>query len=296
MSFTVSDLIVETLEACRRAPGVRPPRRLAERFHRRAAPQRNPGVEARASRGGRRVRGGGRSRDHRRAGRVRGELRTGQPAPDQRALRRPPVPGAGAGDRRAHPDEEIGRRTSRRRIPQELFRECSVYCELVADTGTAPARARHRDPHRGRAAWRRGAGRTRRRPGRRDARGPGDHDDPLDRVASFARATRELRAAARVLNGAERVTILAGRGCAGAHEQVVALAEALQAPIVHTLRGKEFVEYDNPYDVGMTGLLGFDVGLPRDERVRRAPDARHRLPVSRLLSRTRDRDPGRRAR
>jgi len=56
------------------------------------------------------------------------------------------------------------------------------------------------------------------------------------------------------------VTILAGAGCAGAHDQLISLAEALQAPVVHAFRGKEFVEYDNPYDVGMTGLIGFSSG------------------------------------
>jgi pyruvate dehydrogenase (quinone) len=56
------------------------------------------------------------------------------------------------------------------------------------------------------------------------------------------------------------VTILAGAGCAGAHDQLIALAEALKAPVVHAFRGKEFVEYDNPYDVGMTGLIGFGSG------------------------------------
>ena len=56
------------------------------------------------------------------------------------------------------------------------------------------------------------------------------------------------------------MTILAGAGCQGAHDEVVAVAEALKAPVVHALRGKEFVEYDNPYDVGMTGLLGFASG------------------------------------
>jgi pyruvate dehydrogenase (quinone) len=70
----------------------------------------------------------------------------------------------------------------------------------------------------------------------------------------------EIDAAARALNAAERVTILAGAGCADARTEVLALAEALQAPVVHALRGKEFLEYDNPYDVGMTGLLGFGSG------------------------------------
>jgi pyruvate dehydrogenase (quinone) len=66
--------------------------------------------------------------------------------------------------------------------------------------------------------------------------------------------------AARMLNEAARVTILGGAGCAGAHSELLKIAEKLQAPIVHALRGKEFIEYDNPYDVGMTGLLGFTSG------------------------------------
>ena len=72
--------------------------------------------------------------------------------------------------------------------------------------------------------------------------------------------------AAAALNRASRVTILAGAGCAGAHDAVVAIAEALQAPVVHSLRGKEHVEHDNPYDVGMTGLLGFSSGYRAMER------------------------------
>ena len=56
------------------------------------------------------------------------------------------------------------------------------------------------------------------------------------------------------------MTILAGAGCEGAHDELARGRRALRAPIVHALRGKEFVEYDNPYDVGMTGLLGFASG------------------------------------
>ena len=62
------------------------------------------------------------------------------------------------------------------------------------------------------------------------------------------------------LNGSTKTTILAGAGCAGAHAELVELAARLNAPIVHAMRGKEFIEYDNPYDVGMTGLLGFSSG------------------------------------
>ena len=62
------------------------------------------------------------------------------------------------------------------------------------------------------------------------------------------------------LNEASRVTLFCGAGCAGAHAEVIELARRLKAPIVHAFRGKEFIEYDNPYDVGMTGLVGFASG------------------------------------
>jgi pyruvate dehydrogenase (quinone) len=70
----------------------------------------------------------------------------------------------------------------------------------------------------------------------------------------------EITLLADVLNRSKRITILAGAGCAGAHAELIALAGTLNAPIVHAMRGKEFVEYDNPFDVGMTGLLGFSSG------------------------------------
>src|SRR6202035_2065652 len=70
----------------------------------------------------------------------------------------------------------------------------------------------------------------------------------------------ELALAADYLDRAQKVTILGGAGCEGAHTQLMALAGKLKAPIVHALRGKEFIEYDNPFDVGMTGLLGFSSG------------------------------------
>jgi pyruvate dehydrogenase (quinone) len=70
----------------------------------------------------------------------------------------------------------------------------------------------------------------------------------------------EIAKLADVLNSSEKVTILGGAGCAGAHSELIQVASLLQAPIVHAMRGKEFIEYDNPYDVGMTGLLGFSSG------------------------------------
>ena len=70
----------------------------------------------------------------------------------------------------------------------------------------------------------------------------------------------EIHQLAALLNSSERITLFCGAGCAGAHDEVIQLAGKLQAPVVHTLRGKEHIEYDNPYDVGMTGLVGFASG------------------------------------
>ena len=70
----------------------------------------------------------------------------------------------------------------------------------------------------------------------------------------------ELGELAEVLNRSKKVTIFGGAGCAGAHGELIELAGKLKAPIVHAYRGKEFIEYDNPFDVGMIGLLGFSSG------------------------------------
>jgi pyruvate dehydrogenase (quinone) len=73
-------------------------------------------------------------------------------------------------------------------------------------------------------------------------------------------ACHELDRLADLLNGDGGVTILCGAGCEGAHQELLELGQRLQAPMVHTMRGKEHVEWDNPYDVGMTGLIGFSSG------------------------------------
>ncbi|CAH0319653.1 Pyruvate dehydrogenase [ubiquinone] [Rahnella aquatilis] len=70
----------------------------------------------------------------------------------------------------------------------------------------------------------------------------------------------ELEKLAELLNGATNITMMCGSGCAGAHDEVIKLAETLKAPVVHALRGKEHIEWDNPYSVGMTGLIGFSSG------------------------------------
>jgi pyruvate dehydrogenase (quinone) len=157
------------------------------------------------------------------------------------------------------PQEEIGGSYFQETHPQELFRECSVYCELVSTPEQLP---RLLEIAMRAALQRRGVA-VLVIPGGvffADA----EHDAPPAGIRAASPVVRpddeSLAAAAQVLNAASRVTILAGAGCAGAHDQLIALAAALQAPVVHAFRGKEFVEYDNPYDVGMTGLIGFTSG------------------------------------
>ena len=95
-------------------------------------------------------------------------------------------------------------------------------------------------------------------------------------------ADSELEQLARAAERGTQGDDSGGAGCAGAHAELIASAGALKAPIVHALRGKEYVEYDNPYDVGMTGLLGFSSGLSRDDGLR-CP-ARCSAPTSRISS------------
>jgi pyruvate dehydrogenase (quinone) len=157
------------------------------------------------------------------------------------------------------PREEIGGSYFQETHPQELFRECSVYSELVSVSEQLPRILEIAMRH---AIERRGVavvvipGEIFLEPATRPAQ-----PTVIRPSSSVIRpGDGALVAAADLLNAAERVTILAGAGCQGAHDQVVALAGLLKAPVVHALRGKEFVEYDNPYDVGMTGLLGFASG------------------------------------
>ncbi len=70
----------------------------------------------------------------------------------------------------------------------------------------------------------------------------------------------ELAAIAEMLNAGTRITVYGGSGCADAHAEVLALAETLQAPVAHTSRAKDFLEHDNPYNVGMTGIFGVESG------------------------------------
>ncbi|MFD3401309.1 ubiquinone-dependent pyruvate dehydrogenase [Kribbella sp. NPDC058693] len=157
------------------------------------------------------------------------------------------------------PREEIGGSYFQETRPEELFRQCSVYSELVS----VPEQLPRTLAMAMRAALERRGVAVVVVPGEIFLAQAERGAKALEIRASKSivrPADEPLAAAADVLNGAKAVTILAGAGCAGAHDQLIALAEALKAPVVHAFRGKEFVEYDNPYDVGMTGLIGWSSG------------------------------------
>jgi pyruvate dehydrogenase (quinone) len=156
------------------------------------------------------------------------------------------------------PSSEIGIDYFQATHPETLFKECSHYVELISNPEQAPQileRAiRAAVGHRGVAV----------------VVIPGDvalkptNAKPSPWIVPTPPVVRpsdaDLDRLAKLLDAGERITLLCGAGCAGAHDQVVALAGKLKAPVVHPLRGKEHIEYENPFDVGMTGLIGFASG------------------------------------
>lgn len=159
------------------------------------------------------------------------------------------------------PSAEIGGGYFQETHPQNLFRECSHFCELISD----PAQLPYVLENAIRAAvGQRGVavivipGDVALRAAPKRAASP--NAGLLPHMPVVRPADGDLEALAKLLNDAKRVTLFCGRGCAGAHGELMQLAEALKSPIVHALGGKEHVEFDNPYDVGMTGFIGFSSG------------------------------------
>jgi pyruvate dehydrogenase (quinone) len=159
------------------------------------------------------------------------------------------------------PSAEIGAGYFQETHPQALFQECSHYSELVSSANQMP---RTLEIAIREAVSKRGVS---------VVTIPGDvallpaSDAPVAKAASLLPTAPlvipvpgELAELAALLNGGSRVTVLCGSGCQGAHDPLLSLCERLKAPVVHALRGKEHVEWANPYDVGMTGLIGFSSG------------------------------------
>jgi pyruvate dehydrogenase (quinone) len=157
------------------------------------------------------------------------------------------------------PSNEIGSGYFQETKPEHLFAQCSHYCELVSQSEQMP---RVLEIAMQAALSRRGVS---------VVAIPGDvalrdavEQEPRLRfpppAPTVCPADEEIATLAKVLNKSKKITIMGGAGCAGAHAELIELAGRLNAPIVHAMRGKEFIEYDNPFDVGMTGLLGFSSG------------------------------------
>ncbi|HTB82626.1 MAG TPA: ubiquinone-dependent pyruvate dehydrogenase [Candidatus Sulfotelmatobacter sp.] len=157
------------------------------------------------------------------------------------------------------PSNEIGSNYFQETRPESLFRECSHYCELISQAEQMP---RVLEIAMQTAISRRGVavvvlpGNV----GFREAVNLHPRLKFPEPQPTVRPSEPEIIHLSSLLNQAKKVTILGGAGCAGAHGELIKVAGLLKAPIVHALRGKEFIEYDNPYDVGMTGLLGFSSG------------------------------------
>lgn len=155
------------------------------------------------------------------------------------------------------PSRQIGSRFFQETHPQQIFQECSGYCEMV-NSGDQGAVITH---HAIQATM--------------SGKGvsvlviPGDIaatevEDTriIDSVIASGRPIsypdqREAAALVQAINEASSVTLFVGAGVKDAREQVLALAEKVKAPIGHAFGGKHYIQYDNPFDVGMSGLLGY---------------------------------------
>jgi pyruvate dehydrogenase (quinone) len=157
------------------------------------------------------------------------------------------------------PGTEIGSSYFQETHPQSLFKECSHFVELISDPAHVPriveTAIREAIARQGVAVIVISGDMALKEAG---PAMPARHLVP--RLPKVAAQDADIDELVKLLDGAERTTILCGAGCAGAHDAVVELAGKIKAPVVHALRGKEHVEWDNPFDVGMTGLIGFSSG------------------------------------
>ncbi|GIH15500.1 pyruvate dehydrogenase [Rugosimonospora africana] len=154
------------------------------------------------------------------------------------------------------PSSQIGTQFFQETHPDQLFRECSHYVELVSQAEQMPRLLRVAMQN---AVGQRGVS-VLVIPGdvaQRRSSAPSDPRITLVPPSPVVPPAERITELAELLNRNEKVMLFAGAGCAGAHDEVMALADALQAPVGHSLGGKEWIQYDNPFDVGMSGLLGY---------------------------------------
>ncbi|MDT9692532.1 pyruvate dehydrogenase [Streptomyces sp. P9(2023)] len=154
------------------------------------------------------------------------------------------------------PSSEIGLGYFQETHPDRLFTECSHYSELISNPQQMPRLLQTAIQH--------AVGQS----GVSVVSLPGDiaSAPAPDRAWQTALVTSrptvrpgdaEIDELVRMIDEAERVTLFCGSGTAGAHAEVMQFAERVKSPVGHALRGKEWIQYDNPFDVGMSGLLGY---------------------------------------
>jgi pyruvate dehydrogenase (quinone) len=154
------------------------------------------------------------------------------------------------------PSSEIGTDYFQETHPDQLFRECSHYCELISNPQQAPRVLHTAVQH---AISKRGVSVIVLSGDVAAMQAPtnGFRREFVTTPPVIRPADADLSRLADLLNKAKRVTLFCGSGCRGAHDEVTALADKLRAPVGYAFRGKEWIEYDNPCAVGMTGLLGW---------------------------------------
>jgi pyruvate dehydrogenase (quinone) len=157
------------------------------------------------------------------------------------------------------PSEQIGSSYFQETRPESLFRECSYYCETISSARQMPRvlqiAMQHAIALNGVAVISLSG----------DVAMQNIENDELEHPLflnhpNIRPSDADLQQLASLINQSKKTTLLCGAGCNGTHDALVLLAGKILSPIVHALRGKEHVEYDNPFDVGMTGLIGIASG------------------------------------
>ncbi|MET3321793.1 UNVERIFIED_ORG: pyruvate dehydrogenase (quinone) [Peribacillus simplex] len=157
------------------------------------------------------------------------------------------------------PSNEIGGDYFQQTNPEHLFKECSHFCEVVTKPEQMPRMVtmalQHSISQKGVSVLV--------LPG--DVALLADNESVPEQVIHITQpvvrpSDEELKRLSEYLNSGKRITLLCGAGCEGAHAQLMQLCDKLKSPMVIALRGKEHLEYDNPYLVGLTGLIGYSSG------------------------------------
>ncbi|MEJ6018975.1 pyruvate dehydrogenase [Corynebacterium sp. H113] len=155
------------------------------------------------------------------------------------------------------PSRQIGSSYFQETHPEQIFAECSGYCEMVnsAEQGGPVLHHAIQSTMAGNGVS------VLVLPGDISTQDVVDDSFVTSAIASgrptLVPDSAEVAALAEAINQAKSVTLFCGAGVRNARTEVLQLAEKIKSPIGHALGGKMYIQYDNPYDVGMSGLLGY---------------------------------------